>query len=388
MKKGTSAASAKSGKKFYSALILFICTALSINLTGQNIQNVLYETWTASTWQKSGQQIYTYDGSNHLTNLLTQTWDINSSAWVNSTQAIYTNNPDGTHSQENNQMYLGSAWMDISRATYTYNASKKILTMTSETYIGTWRNNQRQTNTYDGSGYLTGTLVESWDIGTSAWKNSQQITYTNNAGGYPTEKLIKSWDGVSSWVNSSRTTYTYNASNKVLTETAENWVSGNWQGSTLITNTYDGSSYLTSSLLQNWDTGTSSWKNKTKDTHTNNTDGTPSVVVYQDWDGVSSWVDTDRATYTYGGTTLVPESKFTSKITVYPNPASEMIRIETDDYINGSTYSIMDQSGKVVLKGRLTGSNSTVNISSLTNGVYFLQVGKKGQSSFKLIKNQ
>jgi hypothetical protein len=219
----------------------------------------------------------------------------------------------------------------------------------------------------------------------STWKNTMQINYTNNSNGNPTVEITQMWDGVSSWVNSTRSTYTYNGS-KVLTEVTDKWVSGNWQSDSRQTITYDGSSYMTNALSQIWDAGSSSWKNDTQSNYTNNPNGTPSVIIDQEWDGVSAWVNANRFTYTYSTPTNLSESIKEADITIYPNPASDVITIKANTGISGIAYSITDQTGKMMLKGKLNDESTAVDITQLSKGIYFLNIGEQSQQTFKIIK--
>jgi hypothetical protein len=61
---------------------------------------------------------------------------------------------------------------------------QNILTATYENWTsGAWVNYSKQNNTYDGSGYLTYTLIQIWNSPSSSWKNNYQINYTNNGNG-------------------------------------------------------------------------------------------------------------------------------------------------------------------------------------------------------------
>ncbi|VXC42625.1 conserved hypothetical protein [Flavobacterium sp. 9AF] len=68
------------------------------------------------------------------------------------------------------------------------------------------------------------------------------------------------------------------------------------------------------------------------------------------------------------------------KIKIYPNPSSDIIKIES--VYQFEKYNIYDIQGKLVENNKLT--NNEINISSLTNGEYFLQLDKTSQ---KFIKN-
>ncbi|MDN3691999.1 BspA family leucine-rich repeat surface protein [Chryseobacterium tructae] len=74
--------------------------------------------------------------------------------------------------------------------------------------------------------------------------------------------------------------------------------------------------------------------------------------------------------------------KMDNKVSIYPNPATDII------YIKNTTadhYTILDLTGRVVLKGSMT--NEKINIQTLAPGNYLLQLHlKENTQNFKLIK--
>jgi hypothetical protein len=72
-------------------------------------------------------------------------------------------------------------------------------------------------------------------------------------------------------------------------------------------------------------------------------------------------------------------------LTLYPNPADNLLTIETS---NGSgiigTYIVFDMLGRVCFHGSLEGKRTTVNIAELLPGVYFVKVGDEARKFVKL----
>jgi len=403
---------AKSDKNRGRFLLLFLFCILTITVSGQKIQTMLIENYSGGIFVNSSLATSTYDGSGYLTNTLNQEWDAISSSFKDKSRIVYSNNSDGTPSMATNQTWNGSIWnnvsrttytyysdktqkvvttqtwngstfIDASRTTYTYNASKQILTSISEIFSGIWMNATQQTNTYL-SGYLSYNLTQTWDFIGSTWKNDTQTNYTNDTGGHPTLEVTQTWNG-STWVNSSRTTDTYNGSGKLLTEIIENYTAGNFVNYSKEINTYDGSGYMTLSVSQLWDPGSSSFKDDSRSSILNNPNGTVSQLTLEDWNG-SAWVYTQRITFTYSGPTSISETINEVDFNIYPNPAYNTITIKSTASISGSSYSITDQTGRMVLKGMLSDETTTIDITSLTNGIYFLKIGEKSQHTFKVIK--
>jgi len=73
-------------------------------------------------------------------------------------------------------------------------------------------------------------------------------------------------------------------------------------------------------------------------------------------------------------------------IQVYPIPANDVITIQAATTHVGLTYRITDQTGRQVLSGRLNNNTTTVNISQLAAGIYFVQAGKLSKEIVKIVK--
>lgn len=73
-------------------------------------------------------------------------------------------------------------------------------------------------------------------------------------------------------------------------------------------------------------------------------------------------------------------------IQVYPNPSSDHITLNVNSKLIGSTYVISDQLGRTMITGKITSEETLLNISTLSKGVYILNIGN--QSAYKkIIKN-
>lgn len=61
-----------------------------------------------------------------------------------------------------------------------------------------------------------------------------------------------------------------------------------------------------------------------------------------------------------------------NKVTIYPNPAANILNIKLDDFDGNYSVNILNQFGQTILTK--TNNNSEINISSLENGFYFIQI--------------
>lgn len=63
-----------------------------------------------------------------------------------------------------------------------------------------------------------------------------------------------------------------------------------------------------------------------------------------------------------------------SEFSVYPNPSSDEINISSENLDGTETFNIVDVTGKTVF----TSKNSSINVSKLIAGVYFVEIEKNG----------
>ncbi|MCW5908765.1 MAG: peptidoglycan DD-metalloendopeptidase family protein [Chitinophagales bacterium] len=74
---------------------------------------------------------------------------------------------------------------------------------------------------------------------------------------------------------------------------------------------------------------------------------------------------------------IIPYSS--SAIYLYPNPANGTVTIRIPDNLIGSTATVIDIMGLVVLKSEITTSKSEISTTGLSSGVYFVTVGNSTQ---------
>ncbi len=72
---------------------------------------------------------------------------------------------------------------------------------------------------------------------------------------------------------------------------------------------------------------------------------------------------------------------------IYPNPVSNFITIELDDLqLRNQPYRLLDYMGKVVTYGLVNREKFTLNLSELSSGIYFFQIGIQYPKTLKLTK--
>ena len=83
----------------------------------------------------------------------------------------------------------------------------------------------------------------------------------------------------------------------------------------------------------------------------------------------------------------VLENSVGNTLEIYPNPAKSVINVKTaDTKLLGMAYSIYDNTGKVVLSGKITSENTSIELGNLAAGIYMLSIAENMSQTFKVIK--
>jgi len=82
------------------------------------------------------------------------------------------------------------------------------------------------------------------------------------------------------------------------------------------------------------------------------------------------------------GFTKVPNERI---FTLFPNPATSYITIQSTKAPKDIAYAILDQAGRQVLSGQLNRKSEFINISNLESGLYFVRIND-GLDVYKLLK--
>jgi hypothetical protein len=120
----------------------------------------------------------------------------------------------------------------------------------------------------------------------------------------------------------------------------------------------------------------------------------PSIVPGWSWDGklddIGVWnraLTQQEITDLYTSSTLgISEVSQSNLFSVYPNPANSHINVKADAKLLGSIFTVYDNTGKVVLSGKIISENTTIELGNLSGGIYLFSVGENLKQTFKVIK--
>jgi hypothetical protein len=86
------------------------------------------------------------------------------------------------------------------------------------------------------------------------------------------------------------------------------------------------------------------------------------------------------------GTVGINKIEANYEITAFPNPTDGQLNIIVDSRLLGSKYKLIDYTGRIVLTGFIEKENEIIQLSSLPNGIYLLNIGDSLRPNFKIIK--
>jgi hypothetical protein len=72
---------------------------------------------------------------------------------------------------------------------------------------------------------------------------------------------------------------------------------------------------------------------------------------------------------------------------IYPNPAQTVINVKADSKLVGEQYTIIDNSGRTVLYGKILAEITSIELGNLSNGVYLFNVSNNMNQQFKILKH-
>jgi len=71
---------------------------------------------------------------------------------------------------------------------------------------------------------------------------------------------------------------------------------------------------------------------------------------------------------------------------IYPNPTQSIVNVKADTKLIGAVYNTYDNTGKVVLSGKINTENTSVDLEKLAAGIYLFSIGENVKQTFKVIK--
>lgn len=106
-------------------------------------------------------------------------------------------------------------------------------------------------------------------------------------------------------------------------------------------------------------------------------------------DAGGNWLAGDYNNINYNFTAAplgIDKKDVVNRLSVYPNPVSDILKIANADNLANASFSIVDILGKTVIQSKAL-SNAVIDVSALSSGVYVLSVSsEEGAKQFKFQK--
>ena len=80
----------------------------------------------------------------------------------------------------------------------------------------------------------------------------------------------------------------------------------------------------------------------------------------------------------------ISENSLAAPLELYPNPASSILNVVVDIENLNSAYSIFDNTGRVVLTGKLQSEVTSIQLGDLPSGVYTISIGDEIRQTFQV----
>ena len=357
---------------------------------------IYYYNTTTSAWENGIYEYQTFDASDEVQTTVSQSWDVSTSAWVNSNENIYIWSGGNLQSYINQSWdTVGSAWVNQNKTIFTYDGAGNILTETDQNWDGTsaWVNNYEYIYTYNANNNVTSEIDQSWDGSTSSWVNQNKLTYTyDGTNPYVLSRVSQSWNsGTSAWDNYSNDIYTYDGLNNRLTDLYQNWMGAAWVNSDLATYSSFVAQLPQTEIDQVWNTTTLSFDNSTKYTYTYNSFNQETSSASTSWNLGGFWQPTtsDRESrfyyqsYATGVNTVAANA---DDVILYPVPATNTLNISLKwNEIQPFTATVYNITGSVVSQWDVPACsdyNTSIPL-DLQEGCYFIKFNGANSNMIK-----
>jgi hypothetical protein len=81
----------------------------------------------------------------------------------------------------------------------------------------------------------------------------------------------------------------------------------------------------------------------------------------------------DALTWLLGGTTDIEDSGSPQNLGLYPNPATDVLHVTTENPLSGETAFMIDATGRVVREVPVNSEHTTITLTGLSAGSYFIR---------------
>ena len=370
--------------KFYLLTALMCFTLVA---PAQKYKYMIFESWTNNSWKMTFRSTNNYDLNGNLISDYDEQWNNETSIWENISTNAHTLNPDGTIRESLSRSWNeeSNRWETVSKTVFTYNESKKIHTEITQIFLESWMDSEKISYTYDSNGNLMSIVTQKMDLLSGmVLKNFSQTIYSYNEDKTENQIVYQIWNAANQWEDESRTTNTYNASKQLISDLSENWENNIWVNDSRSTNTYKANGTLSEVIEEQWENN--DWVNGAKGIFGFNANGDMESMVSQGWnETLKEWENLLRIRLDYA-TGIQPVKLTGNTLKVYPNPFLDQLTIDHSEPVE-SGIEVFNSTGQLVNSFKTNKSVTTLNLSLLERGVYFMKIKTpQNEQTIRLLK--
>ena len=287
------------------------------------------------------------------------------------------------------------AWILSEKYNYYYDTNgyrDETLIQSWDSVADEWRNYKQRLYTYDTNGNNIQTIWHTWINDTEEWINSRNYLYTYDTNGNQTKEFRQNWDSnIEEWVNSKQYISTYDNNGNLIQRLAQEWKIEieDWENSSQHLYNYDAKGNLTQHLVQHWNRNIENWENLYQNLYIYDNNENQTQQLQQNWDiSIEEWVNSFKYNYYWSEFEISGiESVNYHEVSVFPNPATDKLRISSEISLKKAIVNIFSISGKLIYNSTLA-DNSIININDLPAGVYIIKINSESINFVdKIIKN-
>lgn len=246
-------------------------------------------------------------------------------------------------------------------------------------------NNERTLYKYDAQNRLIEELSQDWDdnVSPAVWANTKKSIYSYDANGKRAAQIDSFWVTTNNFTFGSKLEFNYNANGKLATQLHKNEQNTETGKTTF---TYNPAGFLTEEKYETKDGSNYSLNRKDSIILDANNRVTQEFVYSFDFT-VNKVLMTGRMN-SQGSSVGIFSNSIFKQLRAFPNPTNGTVTLQLtgESDKNVEVYNML---GEKVLSLTLQSTNNSIDLSSLSNGIYTIKVNsKEGDFQNKVILNK
>ena len=344
-----------------------------------NLELIQHFAWDGIEWVNSFRTNYAHDTNGNRTLFQRQVWD--SIEWMNDYQYIYEFTSTNNRSLFKRQSWVDGAWQNDDQAIYYYNDEDLLAGFLAQEYInGSWVDDTEDFISYDEQGLRLEKITDRWN-GT-AWEKRFITTYKHDNNGNRTENDRLLWADPE-WETSRKDIFGWDNQGNQTSYTLQ-LADGNNGYDNLLYREYifDENNVLTRDVYSRWINN--EWILDNARDHFYDDRENNHYVLTTDWLD-NDWIETFQTFFYYQFPSSTKDILNNSKIDLFPNPSNGIFDLQIIGDVDLFQLDVYDMQGIKIEQQVMNGTKSTIDLSHLENGVYFVSIYSDKQASLKKV---